>query len=244
MIFRHNPYRPLEKAIGYRFWRKSRIEHALLHPSFRHEHGTALEDNQRLEFLGDAVLGLLAASHLYKEQPLASEGEMTKLRSMITSTKALASIAAQVDLGSYLRLGRGELISGGRSRTSILADAMEAVIGAAYLDGGMRAVRGIFRKLFKPVLSKIASSSAIENPKGVLQELAQRCCGENPRYVLVSETGPAHQRIYTTNVCIGDKIAGSGTGANKRESEIEAALDALNNSDNLFHLQREQSGID
>ena len=227
MIFRPHPFRPLEKAIGYRFWRRSRLAQALSHPSFRHEQEDRAEDNQRLEFLGDAVLGLMAADHLYRNQPGATEGDMTKLRSLITSTKALATLAQSINLGSFLRLGKGELTSGGRQRPSILADAMEAVIGAAYLDGGLRAVQIVFATLFRPLLSEMEADPIVENPKGTLQERAQRTMGLNPRYVVTEETGPAHQRWYTVEVRLGDQAVGQGHGANKRMAETAAAVDAL-----------------
>lgn len=188
-----------------------------------------MEDNQRLEFLGDAALGLMAADHLYREQPSANEGDMTKLRSLITSTKALATLALRIDLGFFLRLGKGEQISGGRQRPSILADAMEAVIGAAYLDGGLRAVRIIFATLFRPMLSELDADPAIENPKGALQERAQRTLGQNPRYIVTEEIGPAHQRMYTVEVRLGEKAVGIGRGTNKRDAETEAAVNALAN---------------
>ena len=186
--FRPHPYRSLEKKIGYRFWRRSRLEQALTHPSFSHEVGQPAPDNQRLEFLGDAALGLASAGVLYEQDPHANEGDMTKLRSLITSTKALAEVALGIGLGDYLRLGRGELISGGRQRVSICADAMEAVIGAAYLDGGMRAVQAIFRTLFLPRLADLGRTTALENPKGLLQERAQRDQGLNPSYRVAGES--------------------------------------------------------
>ncbi len=227
MIFRSHPYRELEKKIGYRFWRRARLAQALTHPSFSHEMGQPAPDNQRLEFLGDAALGLAAAAVLFEVHPEANEGDMTKVRSMLTSTKALAAVAQRLDLGSHLLLGKGELNSGGRQRVSILADALEAVIGAAYVDGGNRAVQAIFRKLFLPVLHDLESTPEIENPKGLLQELAQRVLNTNPHYQVVLEEGPAHQRIYTVAVLVGAREMGRGTGPNKRDAESAAALDAL-----------------
>ena len=229
MIFRTHPYRPLEKIIGYRFWRRSRLQQALTHPSYSHEVGEPAPDNQRLEFLGDAALGLAAAALLYGNRPDFNEGDMTKLRSLLTSTKALAAVATRIDLGSFLRLGKGELMTGGRQRPSILADALEAVIGAAYLDGGQRAVQAIFRSLFIPMLNELETTREIENPKGVLQEWAQRERGHNPRYQTVQEEGPAHQRIYTVEVTVGAEPMGRGLGPNKRDAESAAALDALKN---------------
>lgn len=225
MIF--GPYRKLEKAIGYRFWRRARLEQALTHPSYRHEVDPALSDNQRLEFLGDAALGLVCAAMLYKAYPGAPEGDLTKLRSLLTSTKALADVAARVGLGAYLKLGKGELMSGGRERPTILADALEAVIGAAYLDGGLRAVERIGRALFDPGIRDLRQAVSTDNPKGELQEWAQARNAGNPRYVVTREQGPPHQRIYTVDVRIGNTVAGTGRGPNKRDAETQAAVDAL-----------------
>lgn len=227
MIFRPHPYRALEKRIGYRFWRRSRLNQALTHPSYRHEVGTLPEDNQRLEFLGDAALSLAAALVLFEARPDANEGEMTKMRSLLTSTKALAAVATRIELGAFLHLGKGEESSGGRNRTSVLADALEAVIGAAYVDGGARAVQAIFRTLFLPMLRDLEATEEIENPKGVLQEWAQRTRNLNPRYKVVNEEGPAHQRTYTVSVWVGEQELGTGMGPNKREAETAAALSAL-----------------
>jgi ribonuclease-3 len=227
MIFRPHPYRALEKRIGYRFWRRSRLNQALTHPSYRHEVGTLPEDNQRLEFLGDAALSLAAALVLFEARPDANEGEMTKMRSLLTSTKALAAVATRIELGAFLHLGKGEESSGGRNRTSVLADALEAVIGAAYVDGGARAVQAIFRTLFLPMLRELEATEEIENPKGVLQEWAQRTRNLNPRYKVVNEEGPAHQRAYTVSVWVGEQELGTGMGPNKREAETAAALSAL-----------------
>lgn len=230
-LFRPHPYRSLERKIGYRFWRRRRLEQALTHPSYRHELGLDHEDNQRLEFLGDAALGLAAAAVLYEAHPDSTEGDMTKLRSLLTSTKALASVAQHIQLGDYLRLGKGEQLSGGRQRPSILADALEAVIGAAYVDGGARAVQAIFRTLFLPLLHDVAVAGQLENPKGLLQEWAQREHNRNPRYQVVQEDGPAHQRQYVMAVLVGDRECGRGSGTNKREAETAAALDALARND-------------
>ncbi len=222
-----NPYRELEKQIGYRFRRKSRLLAALTHPSFRHENDGDAGDNQRLEFLGDAVLGLAVAAHFFETRPDLDEGAMTKLRSRITSTRALAIVAAGVSLGKFLRLGRGETASGGHLRDSILADAFEAVIGAAYLDGDMRAVKKIFRALFLPALQNDASSHWHDNPKGSLQEWSQQHAQSNPRYHTVSQTGPPHAMVFSVEVFVGSVRAGKGEGTSKQAAEIAAATDAL-----------------
>lgn len=227
MIGRKNPYRELEKALGYRFRRRQWLEQALTHPSFAHEQTPELPDNQRIEFLGDAALGLVAAAFLCEARPEANEGTLTKMRSLLSSTKALAHLAASIGLGSYLRLGNGEDQDGGRARPSILADALEAVIGAAYLDGGQKAVEKIFQCVFKPRSDELIATPQGGNPKGELQERAQGANMSIPKYRLVKEEGPPHQRTFTVEVYIGNNLHGSGQGHTKREAETNAARHAL-----------------
>jgi ribonuclease III len=221
-----NPYRSLEKALGYRFRRRRHLETALTHGSFVHEAGQEGGDNQRLEFLGDAALGLVAAHQLYEANPDLQEGDLTRLRSRLASTRALGVVAAHLGLGPLLRLGKGEDMSGGQHRLSNLCDALEAVIGAAYLDGGLKAVQKIFRKLFLPLLDT-AEQDVADNPKGLLQEWSQRNGLGIPRYVVVREEGPAHARVYTIEARVGDRVMGVGKGTNKRSAEQDAAFDAV-----------------
>ena len=221
-----SPYRELEKALGYRFRRRALLEMALTHPSFRHETRGADADNQRLEFLGDAVLGLVVANHLFATHDTADEGALTELRSSLTNTRALARLAQGIELGRHLRLGHGEQQSGGAHRTTTLADALEAVLGAAFCDGGLKAVQKIFRHLFQPLFEKPVQAWT-ENPKGALQELFQKTWKSNPVYRVTREAGPAHDRLYTMDVLRGHEVIGTGTGANKRTAEIEAARCAL-----------------
>lgn len=227
MILRKNPYRELESALGYRFRKRKWLEQAISHPSYAHEQGPEIADNQRLEFLGDAALGLVAADVLYASNPEAAEGDLTKLRSLISSTKALAETARAANLGAYLRLGRGEELGGGRIRPTILADALEAVLGAAYLDGGLKAVRKIFDRLFSPRLQGGDHSPWHDNPKGELQEWAQRQGRGTPHYQMVREEGPPHQRIFTVEVQVAGTALGNGQGNTKREAETQAAINAL-----------------
>lgn len=228
-----NTYRELETSIGYRFRRRTWIEAALTHPSYRHENDQVATDNQRLEFLGDAVLGLAVAAHLYETRPDLNEGEMTKLRSRFTNTRALAVVAASISLGRFLRLGRGETAAGGHLRDSILADALEAVIGAAYLDGDLKAVQKIFRMLFIPALQENLSAAWRDNPKGCLQEWAQQHAQTNPRYHVVSQSGPAHAMVFIMEVCIGRVLVGRGEGTSKQAAEVAAAADALQHPERL-----------
>ena len=221
-----NPHKELEKALGYRFSRRTRLEIALTHPSFRHETDAVAEDNQRLEFLGDAVLGMVVADYLVATRKDQQEGDLTRLRSQIASTPPLARIAKSIGVGDSLRLGRGEAQSGGNQREGNLADALEAILGAAYLDGGLKAVQKIFKKLFVPLLEQTGSGEH-ENPKGALQELCQKLWKLNPEYRVTSEEGPAHARNYTIEAVIRGEVYGSGTGPSKRAAEATAARAAL-----------------
>ena len=221
-----NPFKDLERALGYRFRRRSRLELALTHPSFRHEATDVPDDNQRLEFLGDAVLGMVVADHLVATHREDAEGELTRLRSQIANTQALAKIGKEIGLGDVLRLGRGESQNGGAQRAGNLADALEAVIGAAYLDGGLKAAQKIFQKLFVPPLEKINGTDG-ENPKGNLQELCQKLWKINPEYRVASVEGPPHARTYTVEALIRTEVYGTGTGPSKRTAESVAAAAAL-----------------
>ncbi len=218
---------PLEKALGYRFRKKPLLQTALTHPSYRYENEDVEEDNQRLEFLGDAALGLVAAAHLYEKYEQSQEGELTQLRSRLANTRTLARIAQSIALGDYLRLGHGEAKTGGQHRLSTLSDALESVIGAAYLDGGLRAVEKIFRTLFEPFLEKTSPDLGPDNPKGALQELCQKRWKTSPSYHLLKEEGPPHLRTFMVEVIIQGAVQGHGTGHNKRTAETAAAHEAL-----------------
>lgn len=219
---------PVERAIGYRFKDPALLEQALTHPSFAHEETRPTQDNQRLEYLGDAVLGFVAAEHLYIEMPNAPEGQLTQTRSSVTDARCLARAAAAIELGSHLRLGRGEERSGGRQRSRILADAFEALFGAAFLDGGLHAVRRLYRKHLVPLLpEKPDDESAAQNPKGQLQERLQADGRAAPQYTVRTETGPAHQRWFVVEVRCGDTLLGVGEGPSKREASADAARVAL-----------------
>ena len=222
-----NPYRDLEKALGYAFRKRALLETALVHRSHRFEVEGIQEDNQRMEFLGDAVLGLVAAEHIYQAFGALDEGALTDLRSRVTSGRALAQIAREIGLGQALRLGRGEENSGGRHRPSVLADALEAVIGAAYLDRGLKAVERIFSELFVPLLTAGTYDAWAENPKGQLQEITQRTCGQGPVYRIVREEGPSHGRVFTVEAVVEGRVMGTGTATTRREAESQAARQAV-----------------
>ncbi|MCC5850299.1 MAG: ribonuclease III [Verrucomicrobia bacterium] len=219
----------LEKTLHYRFKNRDLLRVALTHPSFRHEQGNeAVSDNQRLEFLGDAVIGLLSAEHLFGLEGEMGEGDMTKFRSGITSRGGLAQVGEAWQIGPMLLMGRGETQSGGASRDSNLADAVEAVIGAVYQDGGMKAARKLYQRHFAPRMeTRLDLNPDLENPKGSLQELSQKTWQQSPEYQIVEELGPAHARQYVAAVSIrGEEIA-RGIGMSKRAAEAAAAAEGL-----------------
>jgi ribonuclease-3 len=217
-------FQSLEKRIQYRFKNKALLEMALTHPSFRYEDAATEQDNQRLEFLGDAVLGLLAADVLTEKNPLANEGELTKLKSSITSGAALASAARELGLGEHLRLGKGESASGGSDRDSNLEDALEALLGAVWLDGGLKAAQKFFdRNIFQCLEN---AGPAIENPKGMLQEYAQKKGYPVPVYEVLEESGPDHARHFRVEVTVST-YAYRGEGSSRREAEKMAAQAAV-----------------
>ena len=215
----------LESRIGYSFKKQELLVRALTHPSYRHERKEET-DNQRLEFLGDSVLNLVTAEYLFERNPDSQEGDLSKLRSQLTHNETLAKIGAELNLGTYLHLGKGEDERGGRERPSNLADAVEAVIGAVYLDSGIIAARKIFRKLFMPRIATIQAPGYF-NPKGALQEIAQIQFKCIPEYKLIDEKGPAHAPTYTVEVSLKGKVLAKGSGPNKREAEKEAARQAI-----------------
>ncbi|HMP72948.1 MAG TPA: ribonuclease III [Kiritimatiellia bacterium] len=224
---------PLEPCLGYTFQDHRLLQSALTHPSYRYEHPDVAEDNQRMEFLGDAVLGLLAAQFYYLNHPHMQEGDLTAARSVLAGTTALAACARRIQLGPHLRLGRGELNNGGHDRESNLADAVEAILGAAYLDGGLPAAETVFKaiRLHDPDTS--AAPRWMENPKGVLQEWTQSQALPLPEYRILREEGPPHLKFYEIQVFLDTTPAGIGSGASKREAEREAALDTLRNDPRL-----------
>ncbi|MEI6148917.1 MAG: ribonuclease III [bacterium] len=224
---RKNPYRELEKSIGYAFRKRELLEMALVHRSYRFEVKGVERDNQRLEFLGDAVLGMVIAAQLYRAHGQVDEGGLTERRSRVTCGKALAETAARIGLGPFLQIGKGEEQAGGRQRQSLLADGLEAVMGAAYLDGGVRAVEKIAAKLFPGVMEGAAQEDWQDNPKGKLQELVQRRYGRGPEYRCVGEDGPPHQKTFSIEAVVNGKIAGCGTGPNRRTAEVKAATEAV-----------------
>jgi ribonuclease-3 len=205
----------------------SLLHRALTHRSYLNEHAEVFEDNERLEFLGDAVLDFLTAAFLYNRLPEMKEGRLTRLRAALVRTEQLAALAAEVGIGEMVRLGRGEEDGGGRLRRTLLCDTFEAVVGALYLDSGIEAVRGFIEPLFQPVLDEILRAEMDADAKSRLQEWAQAEHGLTPRYVIVRNAGPDHERIFTARVFIGNEAWGEGSGLSKRAAEQAAAVVAL-----------------
>ena len=218
---------PLERHIGYKFRNSLLLAEALTHPSLSFERKTFHFDNQRLEFLGDAVLQLVITHHLYRLFPTFSEGQLTKLRSRLVSREGLKKHAVTLGLGRYLMLGRGEEASGGRDRASTLSDAFEALVGALYLDSDLETVRRFILRVAGDDLGSLAREPAEDNPKGELQELLQSLSPQSPAYEVVSETGPDHLKEFICRVLWESKEIGRGSGQSKKQAEINAATDAL-----------------
>ncbi len=218
----------LEKALGYEFSDKQLLITALTHSSYANEkNGREGESNERLEFLGDAVLEMVTSRYIYANCPAMNEGEMTKLRASLVCERALWKASQRWELGSYLRLGKGEDQTGGRKRPSIIADACEAVIAAVYLDGGLEAAAQVIRLLLRDTYSEAISGRLLSDSKTELQELLQRGGDVEIRYTIVDESGPDHAKIFTAQVSADGRLLGSGSGRNKKEAESAAAEDAL-----------------
>ncbi|MDA0989441.1 MAG: ribonuclease III [Verrucomicrobia bacterium] len=221
----------LEARIGYRFERQAWLEKALTHRSYRYESPDVEVDNERLEFLGDALLGFLVAAHLFREFKEKREGELTRLRSHLTNGESLCERAMELQLGQYLRMGLGEERTGGRTRPSNLANAMEALLGAVYLDGGVAAGKVVFYQIFQPALDALDAVPAVLNPKGSLQEYAQATWKVSPTYRLLEKSGPSHAAHFRVEVALYDGTTAEGRGASKQAAERAAAsalLDQLN----------------
>jgi len=218
---------PLEKRIQYKFRNSLFLAEALTHPSLGHETQRHHFDNQRLEFLGDAVLQLIFTEHLFERFPTLPEGQLTKMRSRLVSREGLKVHAISIGIGEYLMMGRGEESSGGRLRASALADAFEALIGAMYLDSDLRTVREFVLREAEPDIENLLHEPVHVNPKGRLQELLQSLSPRSPVYTVISQSGPEHQKQFKSLVTWNDMDLGSGSGRSKKEAEVSAAIDAL-----------------
>jgi ribonuclease III len=219
---------PLEALVGVTFDDIELLRAALTHPSFANEHpDDPAPTNERLEFLGDAILGAVVAEHLYQRFPEAQEGRLTEWRAQLVCGPTLARVATtQLGLGEWLRLGRGEEQTGGREREGNLERAYEAVVGAIYLDQGLEVARGFVERSLDDELAGIEMEPAELNPKGALQQLAQEQMGR-PAYVILDQIGPEHDRHFTVEVRLAGEVMGRGTGSSKQEAEKQAAREAL-----------------
>ena len=215
----------LEERIGYEFKHEGMLRQALTHSSYANEkHMKRFSDNERLEFLGDAVLEVTSSEFLYRNYPNLSEGDLTKLRASIVCEPTLALCTREIGLGDYLFLGKGEAHTGGRERASVLSDALEAVIGAIYLDGGFEEAR---RFIHRFILTDIEHKKLFYDSKTILQELVQSTCEDPLCYVLIEESGPDHDKRFRVAAKIGERAIGEGSGHTKKAAEQEAAYQAL-----------------
>jgi len=216
----------LELAIGYQFKNITLLQNALTHSSYANEYWhNSLKSNERLEFLGDSVLGMVVAEHLYRNFPDRPEGDLTRMRADMVCERSLAGIAEKLQLGNYMQLGNGEEQSGGRNRPSILADAVEAVLAACFLDGGMSAAEEFIHKF---VLCDVpASQLKNKDYKTALQELIQKKKNQLISYRLTGESGPDHDKKFAVEVAINGKVVGNGIGSSKKRAEQDAARAAI-----------------
>lgn len=225
MPFGRRPLTPLEKRLDHRFKRPDLLELALTHRSYANEQGVP-EHYERLEFLGDAVLGLVAAEWLYANHPELPEGELSKLKAQLVSRNTLAKHAEEIELGPALKIGVGEDRSGGRTKASLLADSMEAVFGAIYLDGGLEAARSAILDMLEGAGTE-RTQQRVTDAKTQLQEVAQALGWDLPEYRLVGAEGPDHNKVFTVECWLNGELAGRGEGPSKKMAEQHAAADAL-----------------
>lgn len=217
----------LEIRLDYKFNNISLLKNALVHSSYANEVRGNTHSNERLEFLGDSVLSIIVADHLFNQYPNMPEGELTKLRASLVCEKSLCSFARELCLGDHLLLGKGEDKNGGRERDSILADAFEAVLAAIYIDGGMDAAK---KHIFNTVLRDLehhTDETSFKDYKTVLQEIIQRNPEESVSYTLIDETGPDHDKVFTVEVHLNSNVIGCGSGKSKKQAEQMAAKQAL-----------------
>lgn len=217
----------LQEQLGWHFADIALLDNALTHRSYVNENAAACRDNERLEFLGDAVLELTVSDMLMRKFPDHAEGELSKLRASVVNEQPLAELARRFGLGDHLLLGRGEAGSGGRMKTSLLANAFESVIAAMYLDGGFDRTTAFIGRLFGPLIEGENICGVYRDYKTAVQEIAQLLFREMPRYVVISATGPDHDKRFETSLMIGERAIARGTGRSKKEAEQQAARTAL-----------------
>ncbi len=216
-----SPYDDLREALGEPVLDAELLDRALTHRSFAYENG-GLPTNERLEFLGDSVLGVVVTDTLFRAHPDLSEGRLAKLRAAVVNARALAEVARTIGVGDHIKLGRGEETTGGRHKSSILSDTVEALIGAVYLSGGFEAAGEVVHRLFDPLMANAAGLGAGLDWKTSLQELSAGHSLGVPEYVIDDE-GPDHEKTFTARVRVGEQLYGHGTGRSKKEAEQQAA---------------------
>lgn len=218
----------LKKMLGLQWLNESLLRQALTHSSFTYEsRQNGIKNNQRLEFLGDAVLELVVSDYLYRSKPDWDEGELTKLRASIVCEPSLARVATALGLGLCLNMGKGEEKSGGRERPSILADALEALLGAIYIDQGLESAAEVAFAFLKPVIDDVLEGRLERDYKTELQEMVQQRGGETVQYVILKEDGPDHNKTFTAGVLYRGRMVGKGNGRSKKDAEQQAAKSAL-----------------
>jgi ribonuclease-3 len=216
--------RELEAYLGYRFADLALLDNALTHRSFVNENGgLALKDNERLEFLGDAVLELTVSDMLMMKFPDHAEGELSKLRASVVNEQPLAELARRFRIGEFLLLGRGEETSCGRMKPSLLANAFESIVAAMYLDGGFDRTAAFIGRLFEPLIEEGAMPVLYRDYKTAIQEICQNRFHEIPRYIVLSESGPDHDKRFEIGLVLGERVIATGKGRNKKEAEQKAA---------------------
>jgi ribonuclease-3 len=220
------PLSDIQQRISHQFRDQELLERALTHKSYANENRVPAH-NERLEFLGDAVLGLVISEYLMKACPDSSEGNLSRLRAAVVSEPALAAIAREIGLGSYLLLGKGEEQTGGRDKDSLLANCLEALIASIYLDAGNTAVGAFVIRFFEETIKKACASRSTLDYKTELQELCQERLKQLPEYRIVSETGPDHQKQFEVELSVKRQVYGRGVGKSKKEAEQRAAKEAL-----------------
>ena len=217
----------LQSVLGIKFKDKRILERALIHRSYLNEHLPEMADNERLEYLGDSVLGLIVNEYLFKHFENYQEGELAKIKSVVVSEETLAEVAHNLNVGSFLLMGRGEETTGGRDRASILANTLEAIIGAYYLDSGLRDARRFVLSFLKKHVDRIDRMTYQRDPKTALQEYVQKKYKERPLYEVIEETGPDHNKEFSVRLLINGKEIMTGSGSSKRKAEMSAASTAL-----------------
>ena len=218
----------LEQKLNYTFRDRQLLSEALNHSSYANEHRNAhIRSNERLEFLGDSVLGFVTAEFLFLQHPDLPEGDLTRIRAALVCEQSLHEVAQKLELGKYLKLGKGEEAGGGRTRTSILADATEAVFAAVYLDGGMAAASSLIHRVLLEAEKEEVVEERRKDYKTALQELVQRQANQDLTYRMAGETGPDHNKTFVAEVLLNGELIGTGTGHSKKEAEQDAAGAAL-----------------